>query len=218
MSEKMERDFPRNRKVVPPNKLKTRESAKMLEAAGFNILNSSCGMQNLYFLVKEAPALLQRVITAMLAASEERDLWNHVIGNDMGYRYSRSIDRDPRWVYEKWLVLAPIVVNLFERENVGSGQYRTTSIVENLLRNAYPDVRSFTPTKYAALIIVFWIMKETRTTMPDSDRDAAVEFIEQNLDAVTAVLPEVVRRGTVDRGIIESMFRVKSSALLEGAL
>jgi hypothetical protein len=218
MSENIERDFPRNRKVVPPHKLKTRETAKMLEAAGFNILKSSSGMKNLYFLVKEAPELLQRVTDAMLAASEDHDLWNYVIGNDTGYRFSATDIRDPRWMYEKWLVLAPIGHTLMPNEKTGTGLFRTISVIEHLLRNAYPDVRAINPVRYAALIIIFRIMKDERIAMSDDDRETLTDFMEQNLDSVVAVLPEFVRRGTLDRGVIESLFRVQSSALLEGAL
>jgi hypothetical protein len=218
MSENIERDFPRNRKVVPPHKLKTRETAKMLEAAGFNILKSSSGMKNLYFLVKEAPELLQRVTDAMLAASEERSLWNYVIGNDTGYKYSITDIRDPRWMYEKWLVLAPIGHTLMPNEKNGTGLFRSISVIEHLLRNEYPDVRAINPARYAALIIIFRIMKDERIAMSGDDREALADFIEQNLESVAAVLPEVVRRGTLDRGVMESLFRVQSSALLEGAL
>lgn len=223
MSEAIEekRDYPRTPKKVTAHKLKTRETAKLLEGAGFEIIHSSYGMKNLFYLVKEQPELLSRVVDAMLSADDEtHKLWNFIIGNEMAHHFQLSRTRNHQTVYEKWLVLAPIAMQLFAEEaSKGDSVFHRVGWVERDVREAYDKKAPTTDARlHTARVIVFHFVKVTRRAMTEEARVEAADYLARNLDVVAPLLPELFQRKTLDPGTIEALREVASPALMEGVL
>lgn len=214
-------------------KLVTRQAMKDFEAAGIKVLDSSYGNKNVFHLAKYYPALLTELLERTRSAEgREKEVWNHLLGNEMWFNPGRPIPDRTQENYRKWLDLLPFVTDLMwdERESGFKKQHygrhlvflidRLVQSIIQVLRNGNDSYRPEDDSykKVKAILAVITIDKAAGGKGAINGKDEDIAFFEENLDVIEPLARDLLERGTSDRGIVQSMLTSPSSALNSGLL
>jgi hypothetical protein len=210
-------------------KLVTRQAMKDFEAEGIKVLNSPHGNKNLFHLAKRYPQLLQELLGRVQKAGDlERSLWGHMITQLPLHEFSYSVsDRTPHY-YRKWFSLLPMVLDLFPRVEAHNSNHeprilhdRINSLAE-VIANAEHKRRFFADDdgyrRVKAIMTVVQTDKAASGTGRVKDRNEDIDFIAEHMDAIEPIVPELMRRGTSDRGIIGQILSSDARSLNDGIL
>jgi hypothetical protein len=230
--------FPTAKKGIPAPgmplepKYVTRQAMKDLEAVGINLVESPDGNKNLFHLAKRYPKELPKIVKRVQQAGDrERAVWEYLIGNTDLHNKKRSVlDMTPRH-YRMWSTLLPMAIDLFtdlESAMLNSKtpmRYYTHNIqglaeaIETTERNQgrFADDDAFR--RVAAIMIAIKVNKAgTGSGRIKDDQDADIDFINDNLDAVVPIIPQLMQRGSTERGFIEQLIASNAPSLNNGIL
>jgi hypothetical protein len=231
--------FPTVKKGIPAPgmplepKYVARQAMKDFEAVGINLVETPDGNKNLFHLAKRYPKELSKLVKRVQRAGDrERAVWEHLIGQTDLHNGKRSVlDMTPRH-YRMWSTLLPMAIDLFtDLEGAMSSsnnpmQYYTQNIrglaeaIESTERRQgrFADDDGFR--RVAATMIVIKVNKagtgSGQTNKETLDTD--IDFITENLKAVTPIIPQLMQRGNAERSFIEQVLASNASSLNNGIL
>lgn len=234
---------PRGRSKVHPTKLLVRRALNELAEAGIELRESGSGNRALFALAKARPGRVPLLVQHIKSSSPEekalwkivlRDYWDNILPSP-----AHGIATDG---YETLMTLIPYVASRViirtpttprNHDNAGSvlGKVRSTMhYVGDALNPRVTDIDTLALFKAAE--IVLYIKEELKRTGPRFVRTSKsyleeqinktniddVLFIARDVDAVQLIVPELIKRRTHDKGMVEALLRTPKTVLLEGVL
>jgi hypothetical protein len=230
--------FPTVKKGIPAPgmplepKYVTRQAMKDFEAAGINLVESPNGNKNLFHLAKRYPKELPKIVKRVQRAGDrERAVWGYLIGETDLHNGRRSVlDMTPD-KYRMWFRLLPMALDLFtDLESAMSStkipmQYYTQNIqglaeaIDSTERRQGRFAEDDAYRRVAAVMIAIKVNKAGTGSGRLSDKqDADIDFINDNLDAVVPIIPQLMQRGSTECGFIEQLLASNASSLNNGIL
>lgn len=208
-----------------------RQTLKDLKAIGFDLHDSQSGNQNLFHLAKHYPHLLAELTDRIQKSDiDERRLWKYLVGSTLLYNAGRSVsDRTP-YEYRMWFTLLPAASTLFSSVRLPDPKVRDVfeidrikkfaQAIETIERNQGRFADDDGYLRVAAIMTVAEISKmATGSGNIDMEaRSGDIDFISENWEAVTPLVPKLIEHKTTDRKFIEQLIESHSKTLNDGIL
>lgn len=224
---------PQRRMYTPPPlsgpKLVTRQAMKDLEATGMKVIESKHGNANLFLLAKRYPETLQTLLRRVQTADEpERRMWEHMITEVPTHEDGRMMSDRVLSTYRQWFSLLPMALDLFPRVEEHNRDHeprilhaRIKSLADSIAQVEHRKQRFAEDDGYLRVKAIMTVIQTDRAAGGRgsiNDRDEDIDFIADNMDAIEPIVPELMRRGTTDRGIIQQILSSDTPALNNGIL
>jgi hypothetical protein len=218
--------YPSVKPSVHPLKIETRMAIQRFKDAGVEIRQTGRGFPGVFSLVKHAPELLEEIIEAA-SASDGRGkcVWGELLSS----HYTAMNAESTVYVFTLDLQIALLAAETMRikpsyQATDALVPVRSVMAVIRQVRDVRPETKYFTSIVpayelYAGLQgRIYGSFIDRRQNRINRDTIDDIEFIAENLDAVKAIYPALVKRKTTDRGIIAEMIKSGNKPMLDGIL
>jgi hypothetical protein len=212
---------PSAKKPPHPVKAAVRVSVKRLANAGVSLRQTQVGYPALFGMAKNDPKLLETILQAAeKSTANEKKLWREVLSSTF---FSVPSAEYARYTFNRYLQIIPVTARGMKPHSVAWEALAKTRKVFSQINEARPEAQDNLGLLHDAAFLyaevsppVHYRKRETKLVTKDNIED--IVFIAEHYDEVKRILPELKKRGVIDRGTVAALLEIEAAALLDGAL
>jgi hypothetical protein len=204
------------------SKQMTRESLQSLREAGLPLRNNNYATKNLYHLANKNPELLAKVVAHIRNAdSGEKAVWDRTLTNESRHPVSKTDQMDASSIYEADMKVFPVASQVadFKSEGYAAKVINDIGLCRTALANNDIDDE---PDVLSATVIAMAVDKSANDgygyTFDYPKYAEDISHIAEHPEEVASIVPELIRRQTLDSGVIASILSVSTASMRDGAL
>lgn len=234
---------PRGKATVHPTKLLVRRALIELEEVGIVLRDKGYGNKVLFRIFKDNPERAQSLIAHIKASSsEEQALWHHVLKDSWDGFVSAPARGTTVDGLDTLVAILPYVSrdailrttktprNVDNTASLLSSARSTMRYIEQALGSKTTDCDPLSLLRAARIVMNIhekittaaphWArtQKTYMDTQVNKKNIEDVLYIARDVDAVLPIIPELIKRKTHDKGMVEALIRTPNTVLLEGVL
>lgn len=197
-----------------------------LEGFGVDLADTHHQGRNLEFAAKYEPKIIDKIVAAVAEAEDDetREEWRRLLGDETWETPEpfRDSDEEASFISEGFHRYRQMVENtglsmkLFPDASFGLREYKMRGLAQRAegIMGWMPGDKKYVETQAVMILGTISDYKMNRIAGHGDD----IFFIADNMEKIKKVLPELMKRKPVDRGLIELLIKNESSVLTEGVL